>query len=55
MLTDMNRKWVTYQKSFLRQFGDNKRYLSIAVKLLNLSAYKEQIETYICIEMRILS
>ena len=38
---------LTYWKSFLRQFGDNERYLSIAVELLELSAYKEQVETYI--------
>ena len=38
---------VTYRKSFLRQFGDNERYLSIAVELLEFSAYKEQVETYI--------
>ena len=38
---------VTYRKSFSRQFGDNERYLSIAVELLELSAYKEQVEMYI--------
>lgn len=38
---------VTYWKTSLKQFGDNERYLSIAVELLELSAYREQVETYI--------
>ena len=38
---------VTYWKTSLRQFDDNERYLSIAVELLELSAYREQVETYI--------
>lgn len=38
---------VTYQKAFLRQFGDNERYLSTTVESFELSAYREQVETYI--------